>query len=82
MPAKRPPKDINELAKYIVDASTGEADKIEPPEKNPHAQALSKLGASKGGKARADKLSDRKKKQIAKKGAEARWAKYYEEKKD
>jgi hypothetical protein len=53
MPAKRPPKDVNELAKYIL-ASTGETEKIQPPKKNPHAQALSKLGASKGGKERAN----------------------------
>lgn len=43
------------------------------PEKNPAAVALSKLGASKGGKARAAKLSDRKRKEIAKKAALARW---------
>lgn len=73
MPAKRPPKDPNELAKYILDVSTGEAEKIEPPKKNPHAQALSKLGASKGGNARAKKLSASKRKQIAKKAAKTRW---------
>ena len=43
--------------------------------KNPHAQALSALGASKGGKARAAKLSDRKRREIAKKAAAMRWAK-------
>ena len=73
MPAKRPPKDTNQLAKYILDVSTGEAEKIEPPKKNPHAQALSKLGASKGGKARAKALSARKRSAIAKSGAKARW---------
>ncbi len=41
--------------------------------KNPHAQALSALGASDGGKARAAKLSARKRKEIAKKAAAARW---------
>jgi hypothetical protein len=75
MPDKRPPKDPNQLAKYILDVSTGEADKIEPPKKNPHAQALSKLGASKGGKARAKTLSSRKRSAIAKKAAKTRWAK-------
>ena len=45
------------------------------PEKNPAAVALSRLGASKGGKARAAKLSDRRRKQIAKKAAAARWSK-------
>ncbi len=75
MPTKRPPRDVNELAKYIVDVTTGNADKIEPPAKNPHAQALSALGASKGGHARAKSLSARKRKQIAKKAAKSRWDK-------
>ncbi|HXQ23458.1 MAG TPA: hypothetical protein VN812_17405 [Candidatus Acidoferrales bacterium] len=41
--------------------------------KNPLAVSLGELGASKGGKARAAKLSDRKRKEIAKKAARARW---------
>lgn len=41
--------------------------------KNPAAVALSKLGAAKGGKARAAKLSPAKRKAIAKKAAKARW---------
>ena len=44
-------------------------------EKNPAAVALGKLGASKGGKARAKKLSDKRKSEIARKAAKARWAK-------
>lgn len=43
--------------------------------KNPHAQALSALGASKGGKARAASLSKRKRAEIARKAAAARWNK-------
>ena len=74
MPEKRPPKDPNQLAKYILDVSTGEAEKIEPPKKNPHAQALSKLGASKGGKARAQKLTAKKRSEIARKAAKSRWS--------
>lgn len=73
MQSKRPPRDANELAKYILDVTTGSAEKIEPPAKNPHAQALSALGASKGGKARAENLSAKKRSQIAKKAAKARW---------
>lgn len=73
MQAKRPPRETNQLAKYILDVTTGSADKIEPPAKNPHAQALSKLGASKGGKARAGNLSAKRRKTIAKKAAKARW---------
>jgi hypothetical protein len=75
MPDKRPPKDSNQLAKYIVDVTSGEAEKIEPPKKNAAAQALSKLGASKGGKTRAKNLSAKKRKDIAKKAAETRWRK-------
>ncbi|CAN5246553.1 hypothetical protein BH18ACI2_BH18ACI2_14010 [soil metagenome] len=73
--SQRPPRDVNQLAKYILDVTTGDAEKIEPPKKNPAAVALGKLGASKGGKARADKLSPKKRSAIAKKAAEARWNK-------
>ncbi len=44
-----------------------------PDTRNQAAVALSKLGASKGGIARAAALSDRKRKMIARKAAEARW---------
>ena len=43
--------------------------------KNPAAVALGKLGAAKGGRARAALLSPRQRKMIAKKAAEARWGK-------
>lgn len=43
------------------------------PQKNPAAVALGRLGGLKGGKARAEKLSAKKRKAIAKKAAEARW---------
>jgi len=71
--AAKLPHDSNQLAKYILEVTTGETEKIEPPVKNPHSQALSTLGASKGGKVRAQKLSARKKSAIAKKAAKARW---------
>lgn len=74
MPTKKPPKDVNEFAKYLVDVTTGDAEKIEPPKKNAAAVALGKLGASKGGKARAAKLTAKKRKEIAKKAAKARWS--------
>jgi hypothetical protein len=44
-------------------------------EKNPAAVALGKLGASKGRKARCDKLTPEQRSAIAKKAANARWAK-------
>jgi len=46
-----------------------------PKRKNPHAVALSKLGAGKGGKARAAKLTPDQRREIARKAAQARWAK-------
>lgn len=42
-------------------------------DKNVHAAALSKLGAKKGGNARAHRLSPLERSQIAKKGADQRW---------
>jgi len=75
MPDKKPPRDPNQLAKYIVDVTEGEAEKIEPPKKNPHAQALGRLGGLKGGKARAESLTVKERKTSARKAARARWSK-------
>jgi hypothetical protein len=44
--------------------------------KNPHAVALSRLGASKGGKARAEALTPKQRREIARKAAAARWARH------
>jgi len=69
------PRDTNQLAKWIVDQSTGETP--DPGSgKNPAAVALGRLGGLKGGKARATKLSSRKRKSIAEKAAKARWARH------
>jgi hypothetical protein len=69
-------RDLNELAKQIVDEATGEADKIEPPKaKNEAAVALGRLGGLKGGRARAEKLSPEERQESARKAAHARWAK-------
>lgn len=43
--------------------------------KNPHAVALSKLGASKGGKARAASLTKERRSEIARNAVKARMAK-------
>jgi len=43
--------------------------------KNPHAVALSRLGARKGGEARAAVLSAEQRREIAQRAARARWAK-------
>lgn len=78
MPKRSSTNDANELAKRIVDLATGNPIHEDPPvksEKNPAAVALGRLGGLKGGKARADKLSPKKRKEIARKAAEARWSK-------
>ena len=48
-------------------------------EKNEHAVALGKLGGAKGGHARAKVLTAKRRKEIARKAAEARWAKWRKE---
>ena len=67
------PADLNKLAASIVGAATeGEPDPDEG--KNPHAVALGRLGGKKGGKARAKKLSAKRRREIARKAAETRWS--------
>ncbi len=75
--SKKRPRDINQLAKYIVDLSTGEIEEPEPEksEKNPAAVSLGRLGGLKGGKARAASLTPQQRSEIAKKAAEKRWRK-------
>jgi hypothetical protein len=68
---KRANADPNLMAKAVIDAITGELP--DPPKKNPAAVALGHLGGLKGGKARAEKLSKKRKSEIAKKAAEVRW---------
>lgn len=76
---KSRPRDVNLLARSVVEDLIGERFDGSPlpsePErtKNPAAVALSKLGAAKGGRARAEALSARRRKAIAKKAADARW---------
>ena len=67
------PRDPNQLAKMIADMATGEAEPEPMHAKNPHAVALGKLGGSKGGKARAARLSPEERRAIAQKAAASRW---------
>jgi hypothetical protein len=63
------------MAKAIVDQSTDPDDKGRDPYegKNPAAVELGRLGGQKGGKARAEKLTAKKRTEIARKAAAARW---------
>ena len=65
------PRDVNQLAKMIVDLTTGDAE--EKPE-SVKAQSGRKGGLL-GGPARKVALSPERRKEIAKKAADKRWAK-------
>jgi hypothetical protein len=70
--SKKRPRDVNALAADIVAEATGEkADDG----KDPAAVELGRKGGLKGGKARAEKLTPERRREIARKAAEARWAK-------
>ena len=74
-----PPEDVNELAAYIVDRVTSEEETMETESeeieaRREAARILGRLGGKKGGPARAAKLTPEERREIAKRGAEARWA--------
>ena len=68
-------EDTNQTAARVVAVSTGQpAPKFQrKKKKNPAAVALGKLGGSKGGKIRAERLSAERRKEIAKRAAAVRW---------
>jgi hypothetical protein len=70
--AKQEP-DINQLAASIVEQTTNGDAPASLNGKNPAAVALGRLGGLKGGKARAERLSAARRKQIAKRAAKSRW---------
>jgi hypothetical protein len=72
--------DFTTVARRVVEQAIGEklsGAPLDDPNagKNPAAVALGKLGGAKGGKARAEALSPRRRKMIARKAAETRWGK-------
>ena len=72
--AKRSSKkpDFAQTARNVVEIATGEP--LKPPEKNPAAVALGKLGGIKGGKGRAASMTPERRSEIAQKAAKTRWA--------
>lgn len=78
-------KDVSETAFDIVqratnpaatspDAPPSEVPSPAPPEKNPAAVALGRLGGLRGGPARAKTLSKKRRREIARKAARKRWS--------
>ena len=76
---KKRDHDFSVIAHRVVQEATGEAEpqqvelELTPDERHAAAVALGRLGGRKGGVARAKKLSKKRRSEIAKKAAQARW---------
>ena len=70
----KPPADENRAAFLAVRRLTGQDEDEAPKRKNPAAVALGRLGGLKGGKARAAKLSKKRRSEIAREAALKRWS--------
>jgi hypothetical protein len=69
------PRDPNQLAHLIAAIATGDVQDANPDDgKDPAAVALGRKGGLRGGKARAESLTAKRRSVIAKKAAKARWA--------
>lgn len=73
MQKRKMPRDPNQRAKLIVDMVLGEAEPEPLPAKDPERVERGKLGGSKGGKLRAERLSPERRREIAQQAAAARW---------
>lgn len=68
------PRDPAQLAKLVVDIATGSAQDAPESDKGPMS-ALGRAGGLRGGRARAEKLPPKKRAEIARQAAAARWHK-------
>jgi hypothetical protein len=72
--SRKRPRDANQLAKLVVDITTGEADDTpEDTGKDPAAVSLGRKGGLKGGKARAASMTPEERSQAARRAARTRW---------
>jgi hypothetical protein len=68
------PRDVNQLAKLLTNIATGQAEPEKREQgKDPAAASLGRRGGLKGGKARAASMTAKRRSQVAKKAAKARW---------
>ena len=76
---KKRPHDFSVVAFRVVQEATAEPGteqaepELTPEERHAAAVALGRLGGKKGGPARAGKLTPERRREIARKAAEARW---------
>ncbi len=70
-----PKEDEVQAAVRVIRTVIEKTERVVDPAVSAAASALSKLGASKGGEARAASLSAKKRTEIARKAAAARWRK-------
>jgi len=67
--------DLEKVATAVAEETSENGPTSKESIKNPHAVALGRLGAQKGGRARAEKLTPERRSEIARKAVQARWAK-------
>jgi hypothetical protein len=72
--AKRP-RDLNQLAKLIVDIAAGEAEDTVSPQKKAPESVKGRAGGLKGGRSRATSIPADRLADIARLAATARWKK-------
>jgi hypothetical protein len=70
--AKRP-RDLNQMAKLVVDIASGEAEDTVSNAKRQPNESRGKAGGLRGGHARAATLTPERRSQIAQKAAATRW---------
>jgi hypothetical protein len=68
-------KSAQKKQKAAISLAIRQSNNAESHQKNPAAVALGRLGGKRGGKARAEKLSAKRRREIAKLAALARWSK-------
>ena len=75
MPKPKRPRDPAQLAKLIGDIATGERPNDSPKAGEPESRraVMGRKGGLRGGEARARALSPKRRREIAKKAAAARW---------
>jgi hypothetical protein len=72
--SSKPPSDPIQAAHSILAQLTGEEPRrLPPPEKDPMAVELGRRGGLKGGKKRMETLTEDERKELGRKGGEARW---------